>query len=114
MEFKLTKLNWQLAEVEPRKLLEYILSTTHPRGKTKAAFFRSIGFTSDNWQELSNALIKHGLEGRASISERTTYGTLYKVKGVIRSISIQHVSLISIWLVKHNEEVPRFITAYPK
>jgi hypothetical protein len=99
--------------VERHKLLDYLLSTTHPRGRTKAAFFRSLGFTADNWSDLVEALRRHISVGRITPCETTQYGTLYQVDGSLFSVANQPFSIRSIWLVKPGEQVPRFVTAYP-
>jgi len=109
----MTAPNWLRAEVNPRKLLDYLLSTTHPRGRSKAAFFRAIGFTTANHSELAEALRGHALNGYATVCETTRYGTLYQVDGEIISPSGKPAYLRSIWLVRPGGDTPQFITAYP-
>jgi len=40
------------AIIAPEKLRDYILSTAHPIGRYKSAFFRSLGYTQVHWQQL--------------------------------------------------------------
>ena len=40
--------NRENAYIPPRKLTEYLLSETHSIGKSKAKFFRAIGFDEEN------------------------------------------------------------------
>ena len=42
--------NASQALVERQKLLGYLLSMTHPDGRTKAELFVRFGFTADNWK----------------------------------------------------------------
>ena len=51
--------NAQLAQVPDGKLLDYLLSDTHPEGQPKAKFFRSLGFTRGRSFELRRALVEH-------------------------------------------------------
>jgi hypothetical protein len=37
------------------KITEYLLSTVHPTGASKAKFFISFGFSPGNWSELKGA-----------------------------------------------------------
>ena len=39
--------------VEDAKVRTYLLSSSHPVGRFKARFFRSLGFTEENWPELN-------------------------------------------------------------
>ena len=46
--------------VETRKLTEYLLSPTSPRGRHKADFFQRFGYTIANMTEFAEALREHG------------------------------------------------------
>ena len=43
--------------IPKQKLKEYLLSETHIIGKAKAKYFRSIGYTEKNANELAKALL---------------------------------------------------------
>ena len=45
------------AYVPPRKLLGYLLSSSHPVGGSKARFFRAVGFDDANVGVLERGLI---------------------------------------------------------
>ena len=45
--------------VERKKLTEYLLNSAHPHGARKAAFFRSLGYSTRSWRRLSNDLKQH-------------------------------------------------------
>ena len=49
--------NHEQAYVPEPKLKEYLLSETHAVGKAKAKYFRSIGYTEVNADDLANALL---------------------------------------------------------
>lgn len=40
--------NGARAEIDERKLTDYLLSMTHPIGRFKAKFFQSVGFEASN------------------------------------------------------------------
>jgi hypothetical protein len=46
------------AVIDPRKLRDYALSSEHPVGRFKAAFFAALGFTDSNWQSFEVQLRK--------------------------------------------------------
>ena len=48
--------SFQHAYVEERKIVEYLLSSDHERGKSKAFVFRRRGFSIASWHEFANAL----------------------------------------------------------
>jgi len=50
--------NLEVANVPISKLKDYLLSTTHAAGRTKAEFFRKFGFSETNLDLLKEALIK--------------------------------------------------------
>ena len=72
------------ARVERRKIVEYLLSFSHPDGSSKAEFFSRFGFRVDEWQVLARALRKHGRENDVSVSVESAYGTRYSVDGRLR------------------------------
>ena len=47
--------NAHRAYVSRKKLTEYLLSLSHPSGASKALFFRAIGYSQDNADELAHA-----------------------------------------------------------
>jgi hypothetical protein len=100
------------AVIEPLKLRDYLLSSTHPIGRFKAAFFHSIGFTEDHWEVLE-VEIRALLENDAKIREKTEYGQKYEIRGVISGPTGQKAEIVTAWIILQEEEIPRFITAYP-
>jgi len=47
------------AIVESAKVVSYLLSSTHPIGRSKARFFTQFGFREDAPEKLVQALLKH-------------------------------------------------------
>lgn len=44
------------ARVDQTKIMDYLLSPTHPDGRSKAEFFTRFGFKATEWQVLADAL----------------------------------------------------------
>ena len=59
------------AIVDARKVREYLLSTTHPVGRFKAAFFMSLGYSGDAWEELVEDLRSLAVFGDVVNEEET-------------------------------------------
>ncbi|MBW1759683.1 MAG: hypothetical protein JRI88_05115, partial [Deltaproteobacteria bacterium] len=49
--------NYKQTHVPEQKLTEYLLSETHAVGKTKARFFRTLGYSKANADQLRSALL---------------------------------------------------------
>ncbi len=78
--------NADKAIIPPEKLRDYILSSSHPVGKFKAAFFQNLGYTSDNWQQLEAGIRSIINDYDALVGEKTEYGLKYEVRGIIKGI----------------------------
>ena len=48
------------ARVDRKKVVEYLLSPSHPDGSSKARFFSSFGFRLNEREVFARALRKHG------------------------------------------------------
>lgn len=105
--------NVQNAEVAESKIVDYLLSTTHPEGKDKANFFLSFGFSSERWQEFADALTRHAATHEVESSVETGYGVCYLVDGAIESPDQRNPQIRAVWQIDLDAVNPRLITAYP-
>lgn len=101
------------AHVAKEKLLAYLLSPTHHRGKSKAAFFIRYGFTAANWTELAASLVLHATENEVIQTGASRYGTRYAIDGLLHAPSGAVLNVRSVWFITAGEEIPRFTTAHP-
>lgn len=106
--------NAEDAQVDPKKLQQYLLSETHPIGRWKAVYFRRLGFNASNM-----ALLKEGLIGIAKTGDLTTtvtarHGTKYVVDGNLATPSGDQIQLRTVWIIEKGQDRPRFVTAYPE
>lgn len=100
------------AAIPAEKLRDYLLSPVHPIGRYKSAFFRSLGYSQDQWQVLERDLRLH-LSNEARSVGITEYGQKFSVSGPLSGPNGRSADLVSMWIILANEKIPRFITAYP-
>ena len=113
---KLSPTKLPLAEnayVSQEKVVDYLLSSSHPAGRTKARFFRGFGFSTDAWNVLADAIRDHAMTHDVKESEESEFGTKYVVDGVLNTPDGRNPKIRAIWFVERGEDRPRFVTAYP-
>jgi hypothetical protein len=99
------------AIVPADKLRDYLLSSVHPIGRYKSAFFRSLGYTQEQWHVLAHDL--HAvLSNEAQVSGATEYGQKFTVRGVLSGPNGRFAGIV--WIILAGESAPRFVTAYPE
>ena len=106
--------NYERAVIDSTKLKGYILSSTHPVGRFKAALFAQMGYTERNCEQFSNDIRKQHLALEAELGETTKYGQKYIITGNFQGPGGKAMKLKSIWIILTPEDFPRFITIYPK
>jgi hypothetical protein len=107
------KFNGATAVFPPEKIRDYLLSPTHPIGRYKSIFFRSLGYTQGQWEILERDL--RGLLGEpAQPLDVTEYGQKYAIYGQLKGPNGRTASITCIWIILADEVLPRFVTAYPK
>ena len=105
--------NAHLAEIDPQKLHGYLLSTTHPVGRSKARFVGALGYTAQGWQELEADLRIQHLTQDAQPGESWAEGRLFTIRAILKRPNGQSAIVRSVWFVAAGHETPRFVTAYP-
>ena len=102
------------ARIDPRKILEYLLSETHPIGRHKAKTLRALGFEREHWLRLALALKLVARSGSVESQTVIQYGTLYLVSGVLIGPSGIAARFRTVWIVPTGEFAPCLVTAYPE
>jgi hypothetical protein len=102
------------AIVPPEKLTAYLLSLTHPVGRSKARFFRKLGFTAANADRLQSELLRIAQSQPVTIEETTSFGRKYVIDGRLVGPGGDTEPVRTIWILESDQYVPRFITAYPR
>jgi hypothetical protein len=105
--------NLENAYIPPAKLVNYLLSPTHPVGGPKARFFRSTGFDESTAASLEQALIDIARSEEVTEVEQTRHGTKYAVEGDIRTPAKGVRRVRTVWIIEAGQQRPRLVTAYP-
>ena len=105
--------NAEQARVDPKKLKEYLLSEAHPIGRSKARFFRGIGFDESNMTILEQGMLGIAKKEEVAWSEDSLHGTKYIIDGCIMTPHGSRVKLRTVWIIDKDRDHPRFVTAYP-
>ena len=67
--------------VPEEKITDYLLSSNHPDGKHKAAFFTAFGFNQTRWLEMAAALLSHVQAHEVTKSIQIPFGMKYIIEG---------------------------------
>ena len=105
--------NIDSAIIDSAKLRDYLLSPSHPLGRFKARFFESLGYSQTNADQLEADLRAHVAAGSTTLGSNSPYGQKYQVVGQLQGPSGRIATVVSIWIVRSEEAMPRFVTAYP-
>ncbi len=105
--------NAEAAIIDADKLRDYLLSPAHPVGRFKAAFFRSLGYSREDWTQFENDLREYHLTEDFSDILESRYGVKYVIRANLKGPSGETVELVSVWIILKEEDAPRFVTAYP-
>ncbi len=104
--------NADRAVVEIEKLRDYCLNAVHPRGRHKArVFLSSCSMTAEHTEDLRDALLDAARTLEAELGEEDDYGQRYvvdlEVTGPAGTTAVR-----SAWIVRSDEDFPRFVSCY--
>ena len=105
--------NAENAIIDRRKITDYLLCETHELGAPKAQFFTSFGWSSDKPEKLIAALHLHANEFEIDSAYSAPFGEKFEITGVIQAPDGRIALIKSVWIILHDEETPRFVTALP-
>jgi hypothetical protein len=105
--------NGDRAVVEPEKVRDYLLSPTHPVGRFKAAYFARFGYSQDSWELLRTELFRIAAEAEVLEGKFSRFGNKFEGSATLVGPSGASLSIVTVWIVRHGEDVPRFVTAIP-
>jgi hypothetical protein len=100
------------AVVTQDKVCGYLLNPAHPIGGPKAAWFASIGYTLQNWNQLSDDLLRVARLCNDFVTKSSTYGVKYETTGKIGCAGYRPAMVLAVWIVEENSP-PLLVTAYP-
>ena len=105
--------NVRHAEVAESKIVDYLLSATHPEGRDKANFFLRFGFSPNRWGEFADALKLLATSHEVTNTIATLSGLRYQVDGSPKNPNGRNPRIRTIWQIDTGSSIPRLITAYP-
>jgi hypothetical protein len=85
--------------IPPSKLKEYLLSETHPIGRSKARFFHAIGFDETNVNVLEQGLIKMAYSQDVKEVVSSMHGTKYIIEGILKSPIGNPIQIRTVWII---------------
>lgn len=100
------------AWIEEQKIRKYLLDLTNSKGRPKAEYFMRRGFTLEQWQALSDALLLHGRTNDVAEVREREFGRHYAVECACRTPDGTNPCIRSVWEVKPDDPRPRLVTAY--
>jgi hypothetical protein len=106
--------NADQAVIDPAKLRDYLLSSTHPVGRFKAPFFQGLGYTAPDWGRLEADLRTQHLPQEAVAAPPTPYGQKYVIRATLVGLARRPARVVSVWVVRVGEDFARFVPAYPE
>lgn len=83
------------------------------RSEAKARYFRSLGYTEENADQLADALLMIAKFEIVRQEVASHYGTKYIIDGEHVAPNGTTIKLRTVWVVGSHDERPRFVTAYP-
>ena len=105
--------NAEQSIVESRKITHYLLSETHPDGKSKENFFSRFGFHPARWETLAAALRQHCWQHEVLETKTTAWGVQYVIVGALQTPDGRDPAVRSVWQIDHGADLPRFISGRP-
>ena len=100
------------AILDIRKIADYCLNPSHPRGRHKAQVFReALGLERSDASWLRGALLEAARSGEAIQVAEDAWGTQRRLDATIKRQGKSAV-VRTIWIVRAGESVPRLVTCW--
>jgi hypothetical protein len=106
--------NADRAVIDAAKVRDYLLSDAHPVGRFKALFFSALGYTSDSWERLRDDLLTLARTAPAALGKPSSFGRTFQVDGMLTGPLGRSAEVRTVWIIYASEDVPRFVTAFPR
>lgn len=105
--------NLEQALISEAKIVRYLLSETHPKGKSKAAFFLRFGFSVAEWEVMKVALLEHVTAYEVVEITEMPFGVNYVIEGEISTPDERNPKIRVVWCIETDSDMPHLVTAYP-
>ena len=101
--------------IDPRKVLNYALSSESERGKHKAKVFeRRLGFNRSNYARLIAQIETAALETEAQVIDENEFGQHVRVDIRIIGVSAQTEMVRTGWIIEPDNDAARLVTVFIK
>jgi hypothetical protein len=100
--------------VSEQKIVAYLLSFSHPDGRSKALFFSRFGFRADQWLIFAEALRRHAATHEVAAMDATPFGIRYVIEGELVTPDGRSPFVRTVWFIATGDVVPHLVTAYPR
>jgi hypothetical protein len=101
------------AVVDPPKVRDYLLSREHGVGGSKAVVFESVGYRRESWEVLRGDLLALASSSDAFFAGLAPHGRKFLLLATLIGPSGRALAVITVWIIRWNEDFPRFVAAYP-
>ena len=105
--------NYEQAIIQPNKLMKYLLNFEHPKGSSKAKFFKKHGYDLSNTSHLEVELKRIIVQNEVTEIITTPFGLNYSVIAYLESKTLTNPLIKTVWTISHENDAPYFVTAYP-
>lgn len=100
------------AVLDIRKIEDYCLSPSHPRGRHKARVFReALDLQRSDAGWLRDVLLEAARSGEASQIAADSWGTQWRLDAAVTRQG-KSVVVRTIWIVRTGQTAPRFVTCW--
>ncbi len=94
--------------IEKEKITNYLLVRKDKNDKSK--FLNDLGFEIENWEELKSEILNIAKNNETIFQSSSPFGgDLVEITGKLRKNKI-----VTIWLLRIDQDTLRFITLFPK
>jgi len=90
-----------------------LLSEIQPIGRSKALFFKNLGYDDKEAGTLEQDIIAIAQGEAVSDVQISPFGTKYVIEGTIQTPGGTTVTLRTVWIIESDDPQPRLVTAYP-
>ncbi len=101
------------ARIDPRKLRDYALNPEHSSGKYKAAFFRQMGYTLENWEQLEQDIRAQHLSQPAEPGQPSFYGRKYVITAPLHGPLGIARQVATVWILRAGNDFVELVTIEP-
>lgn len=100
--------------ISREKLVDYLLSPTHPDGRDKARVFNAAGYSRRSWQILASDLVRALELSAPATGVPFRDGVKFIVPLEFTGPRGRTLRILTVWYQEAASPAPRLVTAYPR